>query len=377
MEPIYLSFSEMDTFLRCRYKWNISSANRRSIRHKTSPKLYLTLGTAVHRGLEAGLRRQQDPVEAAREYIEEEREAKTQEYQEATGTTPWPAELSDFNEMADLAVGLVRQYHDHYGTDHPYADQGLTSIGIEVPFKIYLSDWLGHDNQYGPVYFCGTLDGIAVDEHGQIWIVENKTYSKKLSPEDVQWHWQAQGYAVALEWLTGMPVAGVLYNGIAKKLIQEPKVLKSGLLSTDKRQATTLGRYLSAITANGENPDDPRFVDILSHLRELDLQGDTRFFYREKCFFTEDQLDSWRADFLVLVHEMLDSPRIYRTVPYDGCGDCWFRDLCHAEHSGGDVEYLLDKRYTVGCYGTVEEVKGKEPVQISSVEELKGYLNND
>ncbi|MCA1840141.1 MAG: PD-(D/E)XK nuclease family protein [Actinobacteria bacterium] len=252
MSETYISFSEIESFLRCRTKWDISSANRRSIRHKTTPKLYLTLGSAVHKGLEAGVRRQQDPVEAVREYIKTEREAKVEEYKQLTETVPWPAELREFDEAADLAAGLVQQYFWKYGTNNPLADQGLTYLGIEVPFKIDITANLDPNWDGRSIFFCGTLDGIAVDEFGQIWIVENKTFTRKPSPEDIQWHFQAQGYAVALEWLTGMPVAGVLYNGIAKKLIQEPKVLQSGLLSMDKRQATTLQRYIDTLTRNGE-----------------------------------------------------------------------------------------------------------------------------
>lgn len=372
-EPVYISFSEMETFLRCRNKWDISSANRRSIRHKTTPKLYLTLGSAVHKGLEAGVKGE-DPQAVVKDYIAAEREAKVEEYKEATDTTPWPAELREFDEAADLASGLVLQYFDHYGVDSPLSDEGLKYIGIEVPFKIDISEFgFAIEN----VFFCGTLDGIAIDEWDQLWIIENKTFTRKPSSEDIQWHFQAQGYAIAIEWLTGMPVAGVLYNGIAKKLMSEPKVLKNGTLSTDKRVATTYDKYIQAIRKNGESVDDLRFADILSHLQGLRDQGDTRFFYREKAFFTESQLESWTKDFFTLVSEMLDSPKIYRTIPYDGCGDCWFRDLCHAEHSDGDVDYLLEKRYAIGTYGTVEEVRGKEPAIITSVDELKEYLSND
>ena len=372
MTERYISFSEIETFNRCRFKWDLSSANRRSIRHKTTPRLYLNLGSAVHKGLETAYQGE-DPVKGIQDYMALELEAKTKEYVERTGTQPWPAEFNEMNETFDLAKALVRQYFEHYGMDNPLADQGLTYLGIEVPFKIDLS-FLGPLLE--GVFFCGTLDGIAVDEFGQIWIVENKTYTSKPSPEDIQWHFQAQGYAVALEWLTGMSVAGVLYNGIAKKLIQEPKVLKNGLLSTDKRQVTTLVRYLAAITGSGESADDPRFHDILSHLRGIDEQGDTRFFYREKAFFTVEQLNSWRGDFFQVVREMLSEPAVYRTIPYNGCGDCWFRDLCHTIHANGDVDFLLEQRYTKDSYGTINAVKGVEPKQISSVDELKEYLAN-
>ncbi len=378
-EPIYVSFSEIQTFLRCRTQWNFSSANRQGIRHKSSPKLYLTLGSAVHTALEANFKGN-DPVEAVSMYLGDEREAKVQAYIDEYGSQPWASEMREFDEAADLATGLVHQYFNHYSYVD-LADQGLTSIGCEVPFKIDIADVVNENGYIVPidqkVYFCGTLDNIAIDEHDHLWIVENKTYTSKPSPEDIQWHFQAQGYAVAVEWLTGLPVAGVLYNGIAKKLISEPKVLKNGLLSTDKRQATTLERYERAIVDNGETADDPRFQDILSHLRQIDEQGDTRFFYREKAFFTREQLDAWREDFQNVVVEMLDNPRIYRTIPFKGCSDCWFRDLCETKHSGGDVDYLLLKRYDQSStYGTIKAVSGVEPTTISSVDELREYLSN-
>jgi hypothetical protein len=377
MDDVYISFSDIDSFLRCRTQWDFKSANRQSIRHKTTPKLYLTLGTAVHRALEANARGE-DPQAAVEAYTASERQAKIDAYVEEHGFQPWGNELREFDETADLARGLVAQYFGHYGVANPLSDQGLEYVGIEVPFKIDITEHIGWNfSRPGQkVYFVGTLDALAVNEFDDLFIVENKTYSVKPDSEMVQWHFQSQGYAVALQWLTGMSVSGGLYNGIAKKLISEPKVLKSGLLSTDKRQATTLERYLEAITRNGEDRDDPRFSDILSHLQTVDDQGDNRFFYREKFFFTEEQLEAWEADFLHIVVEMLDNPRIYRTIPFKGCGDCWFSDLCHTKHSGGDLDYLLEKRYTVGSYGTVEETRNVEPTVVTSIDELREYLRN-
>ena len=377
MDDVYISFSDIDSFLRCRQQWDFKSANRQSIRHKTTPKLYLTLGTAIHRALEANAEGE-DPKAAVEAYMAAERQAKVDAYVEEYGFQPWGNELREFDEAADLARGLVSQYFDHYGTDNPLGEQGLEYVGIEVPFKIDITEMIGWNfsNPSDPrrIYFVGTLDALAVNEFDDLFIVENKTYSTKPDSEMIQWHFQSMGYAVALRWLTGLSVAGGLYNGIAKKLITEPKKLKSGLLSTDKRQATTLERYLAAIVENGEDPEDSRFSDILSHLRGIASQGDNRFFYREKFFFTEEQLAAWETDFLHIVIEMLDNPRIYRTIPFKGCGDCWFSDLCHTKHSGGDLDYLMDKRYTQGVYGTVEEVRGVEPTVVASIDGLKEYL---
>jgi len=377
MSDVYISFSDIDSFLRCRQQWDFKSANRQSIRHKTTPKLYLTLGSAVHRALEANAMGE-DPLAAVEAYTASERASKVQAYVDEHGFQPWGSELKEFDETAELARGLVGQYFDHYGTDNPLADAALEYVGIEVPFKIDITEHLGFNlSKPGTrVFFVGTLDALAVNEFDDLFIVENKTYSVKPDSEMIQWHFQSMGYAVALRWLTGLDVAGGLYNGIAKRLISEPKVLKSGLLSTDKRQSTTLERYIEAIARNGEDRNDPRFSDILSHLQAVDDQGDTRFFYREKFFFTDEQLEAWETDFLHIVIEMLDNPRIYRTIPFKGCGDCWFSDLCHTKHSGGDLDYILDKRYTIGTYGTVEEVAGVEPTVVTSIDELREYLRN-
>jgi hypothetical protein len=377
MSDVYISFSDIEAFLRCRQLWDFKSANRQSIRHKVTPKLYLNLGTAVHRALEAqydGL----DPVAAVDDYMAAERQTRVDAYVEEYGFQPWGNELKEFDETAELARGLASQYFDHYGTDNPLGDQGLEYVGMEVPFKIDITEHLGFNiSKPGTrVFFVGTLDALAINEYGDLFIVENKTFSTKPDSELIQWHFQTQGYAQAVQWLTGLPVAGVLYNGIAKRLITEPKKLKNGLLSVDKRQSTTHTRMAEAIRKNGEDETDSRFSEILSHLRSFDEQGDTRFFYREKAFFTEDQLEAWEADFLHIVVEMLDNPRIFRTVPFKGCGDCWFSDLCHTKHSGGDVDYLLEKRYTVGTYGTVEEVAGVEPTVVTSIDELREYLRN-
>lgn len=371
-EPVYISFSEISTFLRCREQWDMSSANRQSIRHKATPKLYLSLGSAVHKALEANVKGE-NPLQAAEDYIEEDRNTRIAAYREEYGCKPWDSELKDFDETAELARGLVAQYFDHYGTDNPLADQGLDFLGIEIPFKIDVTHMVPGIGR--KVYFCGTIDGIAADDDGNIFIVENKTFTQSPNPEIIQWHFQSTGYAVALEWLTGLPITGGLYNGLAKRLITEPRKLKNGSLSTDKRQATTLAKYVQAIRDNNEDPEDDRFADILSHLSNISLQGDTRFFYREKFFFKEEQLRSWEYDFERIINEMLVDPQIYRTIPYNGCGDCWFSDLCHSKHSGGDYEYTLEQRYRVGTYGTVEEVAGIEPTVVTSVDELKDYLN--
>lgn len=380
--PMHISPSDMSTFLSCRYKWDLSSPNRQSLRHKSSPRFYLTAGTALHAAIETmanGYWTLIDPVTVAKEVIDTEREAKIKAYKDEFGFKPWPQELEQFETDTEFTLQLVSQYFEQYPAGHELDDQGLTYIATEVPFKIDITDHL--ENPGRPVFFVGTIDGVAVDNDDKLFIVENKTYTAKPEADDLMFHFQSTGYAVAIEMLTGQPITGGLYNGIAKKLIKEPKVLKSGKLSVDVRQSVTSRSFLAACRKMGANPNHPDYASFLQFLQSREEQGDTRFFYREKFFYNEDQKRSWTEDFYKVANEMVANPRIYRTIPYNGCGkqgsDCWYSDICRSAHSGGDVDYILDKRYTVGSYGTFEEVDGIEPHPVSSIEELKELLRSN
>lgn len=375
--PFHVSLSDASAFQRCRYKWDLSSPNRQSLRHNSSPKFYLTAGTALHKAIEAmanGYWMDTDPVSVAKEVIDEERTAKTLAYIQENGFKPWVQELEQFEADAEFTLALVEQYFQQYPVGHELDDQGLKYIATEVPFKIDITDKL--DNPDRQVFYIGTIDAVAVDDDDRLFIVENKSYSQKPDLDDLQFHFQSTGYAVAIEMLTGQPITGGLYNGVAKKLIKEPKVLKSGKLSVDVRQSVTSKSFLAACRKYGADPNYPDYAKFLQFLQSREEQGDTRFFYREKFFYNEDQKRTWTEDFYQIANDMVHNPRIYRSIPYNGCGDCWFSDVCRSAHSGGDVDYILDKRYTIGSYGTFDEVCGIEPTPVSSIEDLKNLLRS-
>lgn len=379
MAEKYFSVSDIQTFLQCREKWDISSPNRQSLRHRSTPRMYLTQGTALHAAIEeqqrssAGLT-SVGPLRAAEDYLSQERLSRVEQIRRETGFDPWPVEMKEWDEKADLTRALVKQYFDHYGYENPLFDQGMEYIATEVPFKIDISEMVGIPG----AFFVGTFDGIAKDRHDNLWLVENKSYTAKPDLKDLRVHFQTTGYAVAWELLTGIPLVGALYNGVAKKLIKEPRVLKSGALSTDVSQQTTLARYIAAIRRGGGSIADPKYAKILEKLENIEKQGDDRFFYRESFYYNETQIQSWLTEFKDIVHEMNSDPRIYRTVSFKGCGpqgaDCWWQDVCFAKHTGQDVQQLIDLRYEVGSYGTIEAVDGITPFTVTSVEDLREAL---
>lgn len=375
MPERYFSVSDMQTFLSCREKWDLSSPNRQSLRHRSTPRMYLTQGTALHAAIEAQQKGVQSPLGAAEDYLSEERKARVEQIKRETGFEPWPTEMKEWDEKADLTRALVKQYFEHYGYENPLADQGMEYLATEVPFKIDVSELTGIKG----AFFVGTFDGIARDGHDNLWLVENKSYTVKPDLLDLRSHFQTNGYAVAWEMLTGTALTGALYNGVAKKLIKEPRRLQSGALSADVSQQTTYQRFIAAMKRDGIPLGLPKYAKILEKLKNIEDQGDDRFFYRESFYFNETQISTWTSEFVTIAQEMTNSPRIYRTIPFKGCGpqgqDCWWRDVCFAKHTGQDVQQLIDLKYEVGSYGTIEAVDGVTPFTVSSIEELREALN--
>jgi PD-(D/E)XK nuclease superfamily len=370
----YFSVSDVMTFLQCREKWDTSSPNRQSLRHRATPRMYLTQGTALHAAIEAQEKGVQTPSGAADDYLFEERKARVAQITRETGFEPWPVEMKEWDEKADLTRKLVQQYFDYYGHANPLADQGLKYIATEVPFKVDISDLVHIDD----AYFVGTFDGIAVDTQDQLFLVENKSYTQKPDLQDLQVHFQTTGYAVAWQMLTNTRLTGALYNGVAKKLIKAPRRLKDGSLSADVSQQTTYDRFTSEMKRSGVALSTPKYAKILGKLKEIENQGDTRFFYRERFYYNDTQIENWTEEFIKIVRGMANDPDIYRTVPYNGCGpqgaDCWWRDVCFAKHTGQDVDLLIEQRYDKGSYGTIEAVDGVEPFMVGSVAELREVL---
>lgn len=369
---IYLSISDIQSFKSCRQKWDYSSGNRQSLRHKATPRLYLTEGSTIHEAIDAQASGG-DPREAAQSYIAAERQKMLDAYAESNGFQAWDIELDRFDESAEFVMQLVEQYFDHYGDD-PLKDQGLTYLATEVPFQLELPVEAPSGET---VYFVGTWDGVAQDSDGKVFLVENKTYKSLPDSAELMFHDQSTGYAVAFHALTQTRLTGMLYNGIAKRLIVQPKLLKSGKLSVDKRQSVTSKSFIDAILENDLDPYDDDYAEILQTLREREAEGDARFFYQEKFYFSDTQLESWYDELLAVAEEMTNDPKIYRTVPFNGCGksgaDCWFRDICRTEHSGGDTEWVL-RGYAVGTYGTMSAMEDASPSFVTSVESLKRTL---
>lgn len=357
-----VSVSEINSFLRCRRAWDLTSASRQSLRHKVTPKIYFVIGSAVHEAIDAQARGD-DPFEYFEEFVQSERADRREAYESSVGKSPWANEMEDFEQSVVLARELVSQYFNHYGAENPLAAQGLKYVATEVPFSIPLG---------GGVNFVGTFDGIATDIETEsvFYLVENKTAGRKPNIETIQTSNQFVGYNWAFRALTGVSPAGTLYNGILKRVIKPPKMLKSGALSVDKNASVTLKTFMEAI--NRGNHDPVKYLDYLEYLQEREANGDDRFFFREIFTYSNAQLDNWGETLELVSSEMTQSPVVYPN--YTSCEGCLVRDLCLAQDMGEDVDAVKRLRYEVKTYGTMEAVDGVTPDTVSSVSDLLEVL---
>lgn len=362
MTDINISISDINSFLRCRRSWDIGSPLRQGYRHKVTPKLFFVVGSAVHEALDAQAKGE-DYIEAFEQYVVKEKQERVEQYKERVGSEPWANEFEEFDESVELARGLVHQYFDHYGSVNPTEDKGLEVVATEVPFKLPLMT-----TAYGDVYFVGTFDAIYTDTETRtrFYLGENKTAASCPDLNDVSRSNQFVGYNWAFQQLTGIKPAGTLYNLIIKRLIKEPRVLKSGKLSTDKNQATTAKKFFEAIQAGGRDPLD--YAEFLTYLQERD-ENDTRFFRREMFYYSKDHLANWATSVLTPVaSEMVQSPKIYPNLT--SCQFCSVKDVCESLFLGEDTSEVLDTNFEQKTYGTHEAVQSLEPAFVTSTEEL-------
>lgn len=357
-----ISVSEINSFLRCRRSWDLTSASRQSLRHKVTPKMFFVVGSSVHEAIDAQARGD-DPFEYFEEYVNTERTNRRETYESIVGTSPWANEMEEFESSVVLARQLVIQYFDRYSIENPLAEQGLKYVATEVPFSIPLG---------GDVNFVGTFDGIATDIETEsvFYLVENKTAGRKPNIELLQTANQFVGYNWAFRRLTGVTPAGTLYNGLLKRIIKLPKMLKSGALSVDKSASVTLKTFMEAIQRG--NHDPVKYLEYLEFLQQREAHGDDRFFFREIFTYSNGQLDRWGETLELISQEISHQPVVYPN--YTSCEGCLVRDLCLAKDMGEDVDAIKQLRYEVKTYGTMEAVDGVTPDVVGSIPDLLEVL---
>jgi len=344
-----------------------------SLKKKGAPHVKYYIGTAFHKACELNaLYPYSDPVELIDDWLDSEKRDIDTTYKKQIGTFMSDDEFKLLDESGELVKSLVSRYFHKYGQDNPI--KPFKYVAPEVSFKIPLL-------QDRPVYLVGTIDGVGIDEHGALGVVEHKTFSpgRAKKAEDFEHDPQTMGYEYALWRLTGVMPTWAMYDGVAKAIPVAPKVLRNGKLSVDKSITTTYKIYMDAILANGEDPADPRFGSVLETLAFQDqVESANPFFTRYHVSIKRRAMETFENNLLAQARDMWQArenpERRYPHRPWQGCGDCDYRDVCDAIQYQEDVDDVVYSGYTVGTYGTLESLKDLTPQTVTDVETLKSAI---
>jgi len=317
------------------------------------PTVALHLGSAVHYALAEAMNGR-DPIAAVNTFCRLEEERIQHAYRARVGTDMSPVEINLRIASRELAVGIVTHYFEHWGVMQPFADLGLWTIASEVSWQLPIP------NSDGGV-LTGTFDALAVDVRNRVWIIEHKTMTSPNTIENLVTDDQMTHYVWAARKLFKEPIAGVVYDGIAKKLPTVPKINKDGTVS--RANITTTGKiYAQAVVDSGGQIKD--YQDIIDRLS----QG-SQFFTRIPVTFEGVDWTEIERSLAGIYSEMSsDTVALYPNFQWQGCYDCWVKDLCTTRQFNGDVASLIAQKYVRGAgHRTVKATSRSLPRGVSSI----------
>lgn len=327
--------SDLKSYRACRRKWDWSSRLRKNL-EPSMPYEPFFIGKAVHAALEFFYRDDMPFEESLDEYLETEWHSL-----EKLGEL-WPLELQALEESIKEIRKMLLHYRMWAASDSkPYADKNLEFLDMEVSFELPFPGLPKHT-------YAGRFDGLVRNtQTGEHWIFETKTsrspesYIETLANDE-----QARLYLWAANQILDYPVVGVLYNFLGKRTPRNPKVLKSGMLSKNKRVSTSAAWYYSAAIAHHpnwtRNQINRQYGDILEKL----AAKESRFFLRYPLRVAEAEITNLLKAVRKVAIEMTDPDiPVYPAPHWLACKSCLFRGPCLTMNAGGDYQALLDVEF--------------------------------
>lgn len=317
MNQVKVRGSEVQSFLRCRKKWNWEwvEGYRPNI-----PNNKLFFGTLFHKYLEV-LYDTKQPKDAY--------DVTLQLFQDTDVSGMEQPEVASIWNLFEI---VSQQYLEKWWEN----DETWEILATEYHFEIELD---------GTVVFEGTIDLIFKDEKGRIWFADHKTTNSidKYEKNAVMDR-QISRYWWALTKL-GMEPYGFIYNIILKDYPEKPKLLKTGKLSTAKTQKTTLDLYLQAIEDCGLDVDN--YQEYLQFLKE----NPREYFKRVVVKRTPMEAATAMHEFYWTVKDTVKlrnepSDYLYRNITSDCSWECSFYQVCQLDIQGQSIDSLLNTVFT-------------------------------
>lgn len=315
---MHISYSRESAYLRCPYLHYLRYIEGlESIR----PARPLYFGSDFHKLLEV----RKDP-----QLVKEEWRKIKQKFYELPGS--WQSDLGE-NYPYDIKV-IFQDYQQMWnGSPLPKV--------TEKSFELNVGYHLNED-----IIFVGVIDELYKyrDKSGNksIEIGEHKTFSRPPDMNTLVMNTQKSLYCKAAQMIWGILPRAVRWDYIRSTPAKSPIWLeKSERFSTAKSKEITVASWKRACKEKGIT--DP---DVLNQ-GEVYRGNENNFFFRVQQDVYPQMVDEVFEGFVYTCKDIVNRGPENKTknITKD-CSWCTFRDICMAEMSGGNRDYVIEKEFT-------------------------------
>ena len=303
-EKQYFSISQVSCFRSCRQEWAYKYRDKLKVK---APQRPLYMGTTLHKLLEIRANGQ-DWKEHLLKVIKPEFEAMPSDYQDILG-----------NDFIECCEDIMDQY------DWAYWNENIKYLATEIEIDAKIK---------GQKRFVGVVDAI-VEIDGDQYIMEHKTFKTTKMSMDQTWiNAQTCLYIKVLN-EKGWNIKGVVWDMIKTSAPKPPRVLKNGAYGKQYGEQTLMSFYKIGMN-DGQIPPEI-YEDIKDNHKN--------FLDRYITPVLPSVVTAVWNEFVDTVYDITKNKHTPKSIGRD-CDWCAYKDLCQAELTGGDVEYVKQLYYT-------------------------------
>jgi hypothetical protein len=252
---------------------------------------------------------------------------------------------TDWREALELGVGMMDYYLEWLKGRDPlatYVENGIPQVEVYIEFPIPFT--LFEDSPFDEVRYRVTFDRVVIDEHGRLWILDYKTAIRY----EVR-HFETDGQISAYSWVGSIaydkPIAGFIYQQHRKVIPDDPRILQSGLVSTNKQQLTTSRLYENTLkNLYGEVKKAPaENIRFLNDMHMQETEDRDAFIRRDRIERNPHRQAAEGTKVLLELEDMLNPELPLYPNPTRDCSWCQFQLPCVAMDDGDDWEHFLEE----------------------------------
>lgn len=310
-----ISYSRFSSYLRCPYAHYLGYIENLKLNRPLRP---LQFGGDFHKLLE--MRGDKEKLKLARKEIEDT-------FYELPAS--WQNDLGE-NYLEDLNL-IFGDYQ------RVYKKARLPDV-TEQKFEIQIGKFKGES-----VNFVGIIDELYINDNNKISIGEHKTFTQKPDMTTLHMNTQKCLYAKAVYIQKGILPQEVIWDYIHSRPAKEPIWLeKSGRFSSAASKDITPYSWLRG--CNRQNIEDEEIRKMCNNYKH----NLSNFYFRVTQEFHPKMVDSIWDGFSYTCKDIARNGCKNKTknITRD-CHWCSYKEICNAEMTGGDREYVIKKDYII------------------------------